>query len=354
MYFYYNMIFFNFSLNKFLLTPHLHFSHGFMLLSSLLPVLLIVAFFTLIERRLMGQAQRRRGPNVIGLYGLFQAIADGAKLFFKEIIFPLNANIYIYIFGPFLVFFLALTAWFIIPLTVYDNNGLNNYTYGLLLLYAISSFGVYGILLSGWASNSKYSILGALRSTAQMISYELSIGFVFLFICTLSFSFDLKTIILKQSDFWNIIKIFPIFILFLITILAETNRHPFDLPEAEAELVAGYNTEYSGMKFALFFLGEYANMFLMSCLTVIFFLGGGFKFIHIYSLNFSIKAILLMFFFIWSRILLPRYRYDQLMNIGWKILFPIIFSIFVFQLCLIKTITINSIINKLTNSFFYF
>jgi len=301
----------------------------------ILPILLIVAFFTLIERKFMAIVQRRKGPNVIGLFGLLQAISDGFKLILKEIVFPLNSNNYIFFIGPFITFFLSLLSWIIIP---FDLDSVFCFlNLGLLYIYAISGLSVYGIILSGWASNSKYSILGALRSTAQMISYELTIGFIFLTVSSLSSSFNLSVIVLMQQSCWYIYPLLPIFIIFLITMLAETNRHPFDLPEAEAELVAGYNTEYSGMKFAFFFLGEYSNMFLMAVLGTLLFLGGGFPIILSYSLMFGLKTIFFILFFIWCRILLPRYRYDQLMNLGWKVLFPLSFSLFIFYISFFKS-----------------
>lgn len=301
------------------------------------PLLLIVAFFTLLERKFMALAQRRQGPNVVGVFGLLQAFSDGFKLFLKEIIIPQNSNIYLFIFGPFLTFFLSLLSWIVIPFSGEMPFSLN---YSILYVYMISGLGIYGIILSGWASNSKYSLLGALRSTAQMISYELLLGFIFLILCFFSNSFNILSIIKVQSYGYFVFPLFPIFCIFLIVILAETNRHPFDLPEAEAELVSGYNTEYSSVKFAFFFLGEYSNMFLMSCLTIFFFFGDVISSFFI-GLFFSIKVICVMCFFIWARILLPRYRYDQLMNIGWKILLPLLFSLFLFYVVFFKLFNIT-------------
>lgn len=310
-------------------------------LTLLIPVLITVAFFTLIERKLMALVQRRKGPNVIGLFGLLQAFSDGLKLIVKEMIFPISSNTLIFILGPFITFFLALLNWSIIPFSEI-NEKISNFNYELLYIYAISSLGVYGIILSGWASNSKYSILGALRSTAQMVSYELSIGFIFLIVALITNSFNLYDIIIFQKNNWFLFLLLPIFIIFLITMLAETNRHPFDLPEAEAELVSGYNTEYSGIKFVFFFLGEYSNMFFMACLGSILFLGGWLSPFLYLDLNFwfSLKILLFMFFFIWCRILLPRYRYDQLMNIGWKIFLPLLFIFFLFYSSILKSLNL--------------
>lgn len=308
----------------------------FEIIYLIIPLLIIVAFFTVFERKVMAIAQRRQGPNVVGLDGFLQAFADGFKLFLKEIIIPFSSNYYVFLLGPFLTFFLSLLNWILIPFYP-----LNNYIipYSLLYIYVVSSLSIYGIILSGWSSNSKYSLLGALRSTAQMISYELLIGFIFLILCIFTNSLNLVDFILIQKEKFLIFPLLPIFFIFLIVILAETNRHPFDLPEAEAELVSGYNTEYSSIKFAFFFLGEYANMFLMAVLTVIFFLGGWYSFIFFLkdiSFLFSLKILLIMFFFIWARILLPRYRYDQLMRICWKIFLPLLFGFFIFYLNFLK------------------
>lgn len=303
---------------------------------TIIPLLIIVAFFTLFERKIMALAQRRRGPNTVGIFGILQAFADGFKLFLKEIIIPFSSNYFVFILGPFLTFFLSLLNWIIIPFSLTTTFSLN---YSLLYIYSISSLSIYGIILSGWSSNSKYSLLGALRSTAQMISYELLIGFIFLILCLFINSFNLLEFIFIQEHCFLILPLLPIFCFFLIIILAETNRHPFDLPEAEAELVSGYNTEYSSVKFAFFFLGEYANMFLMSCLIVIFFLGGWFSIFSLLNQTifiYSLKILLLMFFFIWCRILLPRYRYDQLMRICWKIFLPSLFGLFIFYSYFLK------------------
>lgn len=298
------------------------------ILSIVIPVLIAVAFFTVAERKIMGAIQRRKGPNVIGFLGLLQALADGLKLFVKETTVPSNSNIIIFILAPLLSFILSLIGWAVIPfsnqLVIADLN------LGILYLFAISSLNVYGILLAGWSSNSKYAYLGALRSAAQMISYEISIGFIVLTTILCTGSFNLNNIILAQTKTWFFIPLFPMFLIFYISILAETNRHPFDLPEAEAELVSGYNVEYSAMTFALFFLAEYSNMLLMSSFAAILFLGGWLPFLKKFpltilfnSLWFSLKLVLGVIFFIVTRATLPRYRYDQLMQLGWKSFLPL-------------------------------
>ena len=304
------------------------------ILIIILPILLSVAYFTHIERKIMGTVQRRQGPNVVGLFGIFQALADGLKLLVKEVILPSNANLNLFLLTPVLTFSLSLMNWAVIP---FDNHAyFVNINLSLLYLFAISSLAIYGVLLSGWASNSKYSFLGSIRSAAQMISYEVCIGFVLLIIILISGSFNLVDIVQMQiNNNWLILFEIILFFIFLICILAETNRHPFDLPEAESELVSGYNTEYSSMSFALFFLGEYANMLLMSSLTVLLFCGGWLMpDIWIFnilpgSLFFSIKTLIFVIFFAWMRVLLPRYRYDQLMMLGWKKLLPFILLIFI-------------------------
>jgi NADH-quinone oxidoreductase subunit H len=298
------------------------------ILSIVVPLLISVAYFTIAERKLMGSIQRRRGPNVIGFLGLLQPLADGLKLFVKETIFPSNSNLYIFILAPILTFILSLIGWAVIPLS--ETVVVSDLNLGVLYLFAISSLSVYGIVMAGWSSNSKYPFLGSLRSAAQMISYEVSIGFIIVNICICSGSFNLSTIVLSQSDVWFIIPLFPMFVLFYISMLAETNRHPFDLPEAEAELVSGYNVEYSAMTFALFFLGEYANMLLMSAFSSILFLGGWLPVVNILPFSLfpgsfwlSLKILFGVTFFILTRAALPRYRYDQLMHIGWKSFLPI-------------------------------
>lgn len=297
------------------------------ILSITIPLLLAVAYFTVSERKIMGAIQRRQGPNVIGFMGLLQALADGLKLFVKETTLPSSSNLFIFLLAPVLTFLLSVIGWAVMPFS--HTVVLADINLGLLYLLAISSLNVYGIVLAGWASNSKYAFLGALRSAAQMISYEISIGFIVLSIAVCVGSLNLSQIVLAQREVWLIIPLFPLFVMFYISMLAETNRHPFDLPEAEAELVSGYNVEYSAMTFALFFLGEYSNMLLMSALSSILFLGGWLPVIDILPLNlipgsvwFSIKVIIGAIFFIVTRATLPRYRYDQLMYLGWKCFLP--------------------------------
>nr|YP_010508065.1 NADH dehydrogenase subunit 1 [Phytophthora gonapodyides]UXG56397.1 NADH dehydrogenase subunit 1 [Phytophthora gonapodyides] len=302
-----------------------------------LPLLIAVAYFTLVERKVLASIQRRRGPNVVGTFGLLQPLADGLKLFVKETVLPSNADVILFIFAPILAFFLSLLSWTVIPLGF--GMFFTELNIGILYLLAISSLGVYGVIIGGWSSNSKYSFLGALRSTAQMISYELTIGFSILSVIVCAKSLNLISIVLAQKTVWYCFPLFPIFLLFFIACLAETNRHPFDLPEAEAELVSGYNVEYSAMGFALFFLGEYANMLLMSSLTTILFLGGwlapfpfSIRFINFLpgSFWFSIKICFFVVLFIVARAVLPRYRYDQLMRLGWKVFLPFTLSWFIY------------------------
>ena len=298
------------------------------ILAIIIPLLIAVAFFTVAERKIMGIIQRRRGPNVIGYLGLLQALADGLKLFVKETTLPSNSNIIIFLIAPVICFLLSLIGWAVIPFS--NQVVVADINLGILYLFAVSSLNVYSILLAGWSSNSKYAYLGALRSTAQMISYEISLGFIILNIIICSGSFNLSKIVETQQGVWFIVPLFPMFIVFYIAMLAETNRHPFDLPEAEAELVSGYNVEYSAMTFALFFLGEYANMLLMSSIAAILFLGGWLPLINIFPLNFlpgglwfSLKILIGAVFFIVTRATLPRYRYDQLMQLGWKCFLPL-------------------------------
>lgn len=301
------------------------------ILSIIIPVLIAVAFFTVAERKIMGAIQRRRGPNVIGFMGLLQALADGLKLFVKETTLPSNSNLIVFILAPVLSFILSLISWAIIPFS--NHLVVADIHLGVLYLFAISSLNVYGILLAGWSSNSKYAYLGALRSAAQMISYEISISFIVLTVILCSGSFNLSNIVLTQTKTFFLIPLLPMFIIFYISMLAETNRHPFDLPEAEAELVSGYNVEYSAMTFALFFLAEYSNMLLMSTFAAILFLGGWLPLFNIFPFSFipgsvwlSLKIAIGAVFFILTRATLPRYRYDQLMQLGWKAFLPLSLS----------------------------
>jgi NADH-quinone oxidoreductase subunit H len=296
------------------------------ILIIVVPLLIAVAYFTLAERKVIASMQRRRGPNVVGMWGLLQPLADGLKLLIKESVFPSNSNIIIFILAPILTFLLSLLGWAVIPFG--ETMVLSDLNVGLLYIFAVSSLGVYGILTSGWASNSKYAFLGALRSAAQMVSYEVSIGLIIISVLLCAGSLNLSQIVLAQEDIWYIIPLFPVFIMFFISALAETNRAPFDLPEAEAELVAGYNVEYSAMGFALFFLGEYANILMMCALCTILFLGGWLPPFYLVSfipgpLWFGLKVSFMAFVFIWVRAAYPRYRYDQLMRLGWKVFLPL-------------------------------
>ena len=291
------------------------------------PLLLAVAYLTYAERKVIAAMQLRQGPMVVGPFGLLQPIADGIKLLVKETVIPTGANKVVFIAAPMITFTLALIGWAVIPfglgLVIADIN------VGVLYLFAISSLGVYGIIMAGWASNSRYAFLGALRSAAQMVSYEISIGLIIITVLITVGSLNLSAIVLAQADLWFFIPHFPMFAIFIASILAETNRHPFDLPEAEAELVSGYNVEYSAMTFALFFLGEYANMILMSAICSILFLGGWLPPFDIAPFTWIpgplwliAKICFVLFIFIWARATLPRYRYDQLMRLGWKVFLP--------------------------------
>ena len=292
-------------------------------------VLVLLTLFNIWwERRVVARMQHRIGPNVHGPFGLLQPFADAAKLIFKETIIPSGANKFLFIAAPCITFVLALIAWAVIP--VGEGLVIANINVGVLYLFAISSLGVYGIIIAGWSSNSRYAFLGALRSSAQMVSYEVSMGFVIITVLLCVGSLNLSAIVNAQKTVWFAIPLFPMFIVFFISALAETNRHPFDLPEAEAELVAGYQVEYSSMAFALFFLGEYANMILMSGMTTILFLGGWLPPLDIAPFNwipgiiwFCLKILVLLFIFIWVRATVPRYRYDQLMRLGWKVFLPL-------------------------------
>ena len=292
------------------------------------PVMISVAYLTYAERKVIGAMHLRRGPNVVGPFGLLQPIADGLKLFLKETIVPSGANRGVFIIAPMLTFILALVAWSVIPFDA--GMVLADINVGILFLFAISSLGVYGILMAGWASNSRYAFLGALRSAAQMVSYEVSMGFVIITVLMCVGSLNLSDIVEAQKTVWFVVPLFPMAVIFFISTLAETNRHPFDLPEAESELVSGYNVEYSAMTFALFFLGEYANMILMAAMTSILFLGGWLPLVDIAPFNWIPGPIWLfakigfcLFIFLWVRATFPRYRYDQLMRLGWKVFLPI-------------------------------
>jgi NADH-quinone oxidoreductase subunit H len=296
------------------------------------PLLGGVAYLTLAERKVIGWMQLRKGPNVVGPFGLLQPLADGIKLFFKETIVPASSNRGMFFAAPMVTFVLSLIAWAVIPFDA--GLVLSNINVGILYLFAISSLGVYGIIMAGWSSNSKYAFLGALRSAAQMVSYEVSMGFVIITVLLYVGSLNLSAIVEAQSGgFWNwhfFGLLFPMFVIFFISTLAETNRAPFDLPEAEAELVSGYNVEYSAMTFAMFFLGEYANMILMSGMTAVLFLGGWMSPLPFAPFTwipgilwFILKICLCLFVFLWVRASFPRYRYDQLMRLGWKVFLPI-------------------------------
>ena len=293
-----------------------------------LPLIIAVAYCTLVERKIMAGIQRRRGPDVVGAWGLIQPFADAAKLILKETILPSTANTVLFVIAPILSFMLSLVGWAVIPFG--ETFVLADINVGVLYLFAVSSLGVYGIIMSGWASNSKYAFLGGLRSAAQMVSYEVSIGFILIAVIICAGSLNLTTIVMSQQTVWYCLPLFPMFFMFFISALAETNRHPFDLPEAEAELVAGYNVEYSAAGFALFFLGEYANMIMMSSITTIMFLGGWLPFVDVFPINlvpgpiwFGLKVCFFVALFVWARAAYPRYRYDQLMRLGWKVFLPL-------------------------------
>ena len=297
------------------------------ILFLLIPILVSVAMIVWLDRRIWGLVQKRRGPNVVGPFGLFQTIADALKYLFKEIIIPASANKTIFILAPIVTMTLALVAWAVIPMS--EDIVLADINVGILYLFAVSSLGVYGIIMGGWASNSKYPFLGAIRSAAQMVSYEVSIGIIIINVLLCVGSLNLKDIVLAQKELWFVVPLFPMFVIFFISALAETNRPPFDLPEAEAELVSGYQTEYSGMMYAMFWLGEYANILLMCALGSILFLGGWLPPIDLFPLNLVpaplwmiVKILFLFFLFALVKAIVPRYRYDQLMRLGWKIFLP--------------------------------
>jgi NADH-quinone oxidoreductase subunit H len=306
-------------------------SEIYKILFLLIPILVSVALIVWVDRRIWGLVQKRKGPNVVGPFGLFQTLADALKYMLKEIIIPASANKTIFILAPIVTMTLALIAWAVIPIS--SDLILSDINVGILYLFAVSSLGVYGIIMGGWASNSKYPFLGAIRSAAQMVSYEVSIGIIIINVLLCVGSLNLKEIVLAQQNLWFIVPLFPMFVIFFISSLAETNRPPFDLPEAEAELVSGYQTEYSGMMYAMFWLGEYANILLMCAMGAILFLGGWLPPLDIYPLNIVpaplwmiLKILFLFFLFAIVKAIVPRYRYDQLMRLGWKIFLP--FSLF--------------------------
>ncbi len=296
-------------------------------LALLVPLLIGVAYLTYAERKVLAAIQLRKGPNVVGPFGLWQPFADAIKMLMKETIIPTGANRVLFILAPMLTFTLAMIAWAVIP--VGNGWAIADINVGVLYLFAISSLGVYGIIIAGWASNSKYAFLGALRSAAQMVSYEVSMGFVMVTVLLCAGSLNLNEIVRAQSNVWFCIPLFPMFIVFFISTLAETNRAPFDLAEGESEIVAGFMVEYSAMAFALFFLGEYTNMILMCSMTTILFLGGWLSpipfapFTHLGPFWFILKVCALLFGFFWVRATFPRYRYDQLMRLGWKVFLPL-------------------------------
>ena len=303
------------------------FNEIYKILFLLIPILVSVVLIVWFDRRVWAFVQKRRGPNVVGPFGLLQTVADALKFMFKEIIIPASANKVIFILAPIVTMTLALIAWAVIPFS--EELVLSNINVGILYLFAISSLGVYGIIMGGWASNSKYPFLGSIRSAAQMISYEVSIGIIIVNVLLCVGSLNLKDIVLAQKNIWFIIPLFPMFVIFFISALAETNRPPFDLPEAESELVAGYQTEYSGMMYAMFWLGEYANILLMCAMGSILFLGGWLSPINLYPFNLLpspfwmiLKILLLFFLFALVKAIVPRYRFDQLMRLGWKVFLP--------------------------------
>ena len=300
-------------------------------LALALPILISVAYLTLAERKVMGSMQQRFGPNSVGFFGLLQPMADGLKLLIKESVIPENANTFSFIFAPILTFLLSLIGWSVIPFSFFSFFA--NINLGLLFIFAVSALGVYGVILSGWSSNSKYAFFGALRSAAQMISYEVSIGLILISILLCVGSLNFIDIVAFQNYVYFFIPFSPLCLMFLISILAETNRAPFDLPEAESELVSGFNVEYASMGFALFFLAEYGSIILMSLLTILLFFGG-WLFIPILSIFYpfflGFKTCFILFFFIWVRASFPRYRVDQLMRLCWKIFLPLSFAVVLF------------------------
>ncbi|MDC3308165.1 NADH-quinone oxidoreductase subunit NuoH [Candidatus Pelagibacter sp.] len=304
------------------------FLQTYKILFLLVPVLVSVAMIVWLDRRIWAFVQKRQGPNVVGPFGLLQSLADALKYIFKEVIIPSSSNKVIFILAPIITMTLALVSWAVIPFSA--TQVLADINVGILYLFAVSSLGVYGIIMGGWASNSKYPFLGAIRSAAQMVSYEVSIGVIIINVLLCVGSLNLNDIVIAQKDLWFVIPLFPMFVIFFISALAETNRPPFDLPEAEAELVAGYQTEYSGMMYAMFWLGEYANILLMCAMGSVLFLGGWLSPIDLYPFNLIPGAIWMVFkilflfvLFALVKAIVPRYRYDQLMRLGWKIFLPL-------------------------------
>ena len=304
------------------------FQEVYKIIFLVIPVLVSVAMIVWLDRRVWAFVQKRQGPNVVGPFGLLQSLADALKYIFKEIIIPASSNKIIFILAPIITMTLALIAWAVIPFS--ESQVLANINVGILYIFAVSSLGVYGIIMGGWASNSKYPFLGAIRSAAQMVSYEVSIGIIIINVLLCVGSLNLNDIVTAQENMWFIIPLFPMFVIFFISALAETNRPPFDLPEAEAELVAGYQTEYSGMMYAMFWLGEYANILLMCALGSILFLGGWLSPVDLYPFNLIpgvvwliFKILLLFILFALVKAIVPRYRYDQLMRLGWKVFLPL-------------------------------
>ena len=307
---------------------YIFFNELYKIIFLLLPILVSVALIVWVDRRVWAFVQKRRGPNVVGPFGLFQSLADALKYMFKEIIIPASANKIIFIIAPIITMTLALIGWAVIPFS--EKLVLADINVGILYIFAVSSLGVYGIIMAGWASNSKYPFLGAIRSAAQMVSYEVSIGIIIINVLLCVGSLNLNDIVMAQQNVWFIFPLFPMFVIFFISALAETNRPPFDLPEAESELVAGYQTEYSGMMYAMFWLGEYANILLLCALGTVLFLGGWLSPINIYPLNIlpgifwiTFKILGLFILFSLVKAIVPRYRFDQLMRLGWKIFLPL-------------------------------
>lgn len=303
-------------------------------LAIVVPLLVAIAYFTLYERHILAALQRRQGPNVVGFYGLFQPLADGLKLFVKESIIPKSANVFIFMLSPIFTFGLAIAGWVVFPIG--EGAILADFRLGLLYIFALSSLSVHSVIIAGWSSNSKYAFLGGLRSAAQIISYEVALGATLVALLLFSGTFNFSTLVESQNNLWLIGPLLPILIIFFVTTLAETNRHPFDLPEAEAELVSGYNVEYSAIGFALFFLAEYSNIILISGLSALFFLGGWYFNFGILNLSwipqsiiFAIKIIFFVTLFVIVRGTLPRYRYDQLIRLGWKVFLPLSLSFIV-------------------------